>query len=133
MPALPGRAILRRAQAGPRRILARKTEEARHGGGHSGRCCIRGWKRADSSVSSAEKYKRESLGRSRADVGFENVAFPNALGDRGTSRETGRVSPETHSKCSRPQMATRTGGQGPSRGNVTRPHPLSLPYQCKKN
>src|SRR5258708_15781555 len=93
MPALPGRAILRRAQVGHRRILARKTEEARHGGSHSGRCGIRGWKRADSSASAPEKYKRESLGRSRTDAGFKNVAFPNALGDRETSRETGRVPP----------------------------------------
>src|SRR6267378_4261034 len=132
MPALPGRAILRRAQAGSRRILARKKKEARHGGSHSGRCGIRGWKRADSSVSTAEKYKRESLCRSRADVGFKNVAFPNTLGDRRTSRETDRISTQTHSRCSRQQMATRTGRQGPSRGNVPRHHPLALPHHRRK-
>src|SRR5207249_1914740 len=80
MPALSRRSILRRAQAGHRRILTGKTKEACHYGSYAGRCGIRGCKRPNSSVATAQKNKRESLGRSRADAGFKNVAFPRALG-----------------------------------------------------
>src|SRR5260370_27161351 len=63
---LPGRTILRRTQAGHRRILARKTEEARHGASYSCRCGIRRCKGPNFSVATAKKYKTESLVRSHA-------------------------------------------------------------------
>src|SRR6266581_1456663 len=56
VPALSNRAILCRAKAGRRRILARKTKEARHRGSYSGRRGIHRCQRSDSSPSSAEKY-----------------------------------------------------------------------------
>src|SRR5882762_3773884 len=78
------------------------------------------------------KYKREILRRSRASLGFKNVALPNALGDWGTIRETERVPPKTYAGRSKPQMAAHPGRQSPSRRDVSRHHPLAVPYQRSK-
>src|SRR6267154_88712 len=65
-------------------------------------------------------------------AGNKNVALSDALSDRGTGRETERVPPKTYAGRSEPQMETRPGRQGSSRGDLPRHHPLAVPHQRKK-
>jgi len=121
MPALGRRTIPVRRSWHRQSPLTRKTEESRHGE-VPGPAGILGWKRADSSSFRLEKYKRESLGRSRADRWFRE-GIPNALGDPETSgRKLIAISTNSF-QGSRPQMASRSGGKVRHAVSVPRHHP----------
>jgi len=89
-------------------------------------------KKANPPVASAEEYKGENLGRSCPDAGVKNVAFPNAIGGCGTSREAPRFSTKTDAGGSKTQMATYPGRQSSPRGHIPRHHPITFSHSRKK-
>jgi len=131
MPALPGRTNSVKGAGWASPNPCPKTEKRRPVEVTLAAAVFVDGKRADLFCFRRPKNTKEKSRPITCHVGFENVAFPNALGDRGTSRETDRVSHKLIPSVRDRIMASRSGGKV-RHAYVPRPSPLALLINVKK-